>query len=87
MDEKLSFVLAYLRGEWSMSALCEEYGISRKTGYKWVSRYRPTGWRVWWSGPERRAAVLVRWRRRWWKRLSSCAVGVLTGGRASCARC
>ena len=39
MEEKLSFVLAYLRGEWSMSALCEEYGISRKTGYKWVSRY------------------------------------------------
>ena len=43
MDEKLSFVLAYLRGEWSMSALCEEWGISRKTGYKWVSRYRADG--------------------------------------------
>ena len=43
MDEKLSFVVAYLRGEWSMAALCEEYGISRKTGYKWVARYRRDG--------------------------------------------
>ena len=23
-----------------MSALCREYGISRKTGYKWIERYR-----------------------------------------------
>ena len=43
MDEKLSFVVAHMRGEWSMAALCEEWGISRKTGYKWVSRYRRDG--------------------------------------------
>ena len=43
MDEKLSFVVEHLRGEWTMSALCEEWGISRKTGYKWVSRYRRDG--------------------------------------------
>jgi transposase len=30
----------------SMTALCEEYGVSRKTGYKWLARYvaaRPAG--------------------------------------------
>ena len=46
MDEKLSFVAACLRGDLPMVALCEEYGISRKTGYKWLGRYRafgPTG--------------------------------------------
>ena len=43
MDSKLSFVVAHLRGEWPMAALCEEWGISRKTGYKWVARYRRDG--------------------------------------------
>ncbi len=26
-----------------MTALCEEFGISRKTGYKWLERYRERG--------------------------------------------
>ena len=43
MDEKLVFVADHLRGEWSMAALCEHYGISRKTGYKWLGRYRGDG--------------------------------------------
>ena len=43
MEEKLVFVADYLRGEWSMTALCEHYGISRKTGYKWLGRYRDAG--------------------------------------------
>lgn len=40
MDERLSFVASCLRGEESMSAVCEHHGISRKTGYKWLSRWR-----------------------------------------------
>ena len=40
MDLRAEFVSAYLEGVNSMSALCREYGISRKTGYKWVERYR-----------------------------------------------
>ena len=43
MDEKLSFVAACLRGDLPMVVLCEEYGISRKTGYKWLGRYREFG--------------------------------------------
>ena len=43
MDERVRFVAAVGVGEWSMTALCEEFGISRKTGYKWLERYRERG--------------------------------------------
>ena len=31
------------RGDRSVSAICHAYGISRKTGYKWLKRYRCAG--------------------------------------------
>jgi len=40
MDNKLLFISEYLNGYFSVSALCERYGISRKTGYKWINRYK-----------------------------------------------
>jgi transposase InsO family protein len=40
MDERMKFIADCLRGELPMMALCEQYGISRKTGYKWLGRYR-----------------------------------------------
>lgn len=43
MDEKLLFLADHLRGVGNFSQLCERYGISRKTGYKWVERYREEG--------------------------------------------
>ena len=43
MDEKLLFLADYLRDVGTFSRLCERYGISRKTGYKWVARYREAG--------------------------------------------
>lgn len=43
MDEKVLFIADYLRGVDSFGVLCERYGISRKTGYKWVNRYRECG--------------------------------------------
>ena len=39
MSQKQTFVAAAIQKETSFSALCEDYGISRKTGYKWLSRY------------------------------------------------
>ncbi len=45
MEERMKFVGLYLTGEWSMSVLCEAFGISRKTGYKWVNRYKGRGLR------------------------------------------
>lgn len=43
MDEKLRFVEDILKAEWTISELCMRYGISRKTGYKWLSRYHLRG--------------------------------------------
>src|SRR3989442_13691769 len=42
MDERLRFVSKLLDGE-SMTDVCREFGISRKTGYKIFTRYRDHG--------------------------------------------
>jgi putative transposase len=42
VDERLRFVARRLDGE-SMTALCAEFGISRKTGYKIFERYKDCG--------------------------------------------
>ena len=39
MDNKLEFVLRALREGIPFDELCQEYGISRKTGYKWKERF------------------------------------------------
>ena len=43
MDERLSFVAEVLAEVAPVAWLCERYGISRKTGYKWLGRYRAEG--------------------------------------------
>jgi putative transposase len=43
VDERERFVAEYATGHWSMSELCERYGVSRPTGYKWVQRHRAGG--------------------------------------------
>jgi putative transposase len=43
MDEKTKFIADYLRGEFFISELCTNYGISRKTAYKWIDRYLHDG--------------------------------------------
>jgi transposase InsO family protein len=42
MEERLRFVARVLEGE-PMAAVCREFGISRKTGYKIFDRYKETG--------------------------------------------
>ena len=42
MDERLRFVARLLEGE-KMAALCAEFGIARKTGYKIYDRYKDCG--------------------------------------------
>src|ERR1700687_6526431 len=42
-DEKMRLVAAVLADEHSMSELCASLGVSRKTGYKWLLRYRGAG--------------------------------------------
>jgi len=41
--EREALVLARLRGEQSMTELCREFGVSRKTGYKWEQRFLDDG--------------------------------------------
>lgn len=40
MDHRILFIADFVRGTDNFSALCAYHGISRKTGYKWVQRYR-----------------------------------------------
>src|SRR5262245_22186298 len=43
MDERQKFIADYARGERDLAELCRQYGVSRKTGYKWIDRYYSEG--------------------------------------------
>ena len=43
MDQKTQFIADVLRATLSIVELCDSYGISRKTGYKWIDRYVKEG--------------------------------------------
>ncbi len=43
MDQRIRFLSDYLEGLYPFTEFCQLFGISRKTGYKWVGRYRDYG--------------------------------------------
>ena len=43
MNERVQLIAAYLSEVFSMTELCERFGIRRNTGYKWVRRYTEQG--------------------------------------------
>ena len=43
MELRIAFVRAFQSGECSMTELCDQYDISRKTGYKWTQRFARAG--------------------------------------------
>jgi transposase InsO family protein len=43
MDQRMQFIGLWLSDEWNLVAICRRFGISRKTGYKWLERYRADG--------------------------------------------
>ena len=43
MNLRMRFVTDWQRDCWTMTELCADYQISRKTGYKWVDRYETAG--------------------------------------------
>ena len=43
MDEKMSFIVGRLKGDLTMTELCEQFGISRDTGYELWRRYQAQG--------------------------------------------
>ena len=69
-----------------MTALCAAYGISRKTGYKWLGRYRKAAWPGCRTVPGRRGVTVGRWRPRLQTRLWGCAARTRSGVRGSFAR-
>lgn len=44
MSERVRFIAQLESCEFTMTELCEVFGISRKTGYKWAQRYAEEGW-------------------------------------------
>jgi transposase InsO family protein len=42
-EQRLSFLIDYASGQWSMSELCERYRVSRPTGYKRLKRVEEEG--------------------------------------------
>src|SRR3970282_1044067 len=43
MDQRTQFIADYLRKVLSVTELCDLYGVSRKTAYKWIDRYLRQG--------------------------------------------
>ncbi len=43
MEERIRFVMEARSEVFQMSELSEHYGVSRKTAYKWLQRYREGG--------------------------------------------
>ncbi len=43
MDERMKFVAEWLSEELSFAELCRQHGVSRKTGYKFIGRYKSEG--------------------------------------------
>lgn len=43
LEQRKLFILRMLDGEESFTELCEDFGIPRKTGYKWKARYLERG--------------------------------------------
>lgn len=43
MDQRMQFIADYLRDTLTITELCDLYGVSRKTGYKWIERYLRSG--------------------------------------------
>ena len=43
VDERMRFVMAVENREEAFAAMCRRFGISRKTGYKWLGRYEEAG--------------------------------------------
>jgi putative transposase len=71
MDARMKFIAAVLADEDTMTALCEEFGISRRVGYKWLARYKSAGA----AGllERSRAPQTVRWA------ISQAAAAAITG--------
>ena len=44
VEERFRFIEEWNSEDWSMAELCRWFGVTRKTGYKWLERYEAAGW-------------------------------------------
>jgi len=80
----MQFIARVLAGEDEMTVLCREYGVSRKTGYKWLGGISRRAARVWQSARTRRCSTVRRITSQWCKRCWDCASAGRTEGQRSC---
>lgn len=43
MDQRVRFISEYLDEHFAVAELCRQFSISRKTGYKWLTRHEKYG--------------------------------------------
>src|ERR1043166_6831808 len=43
VEERFRFIEEWNSEDWSMAELCRFFGVTRKTGYKWLERYQAAG--------------------------------------------
>jgi len=68
--QRLEMVVKWGRGCGNFSQLCREYGISRKTGYKWLKRYGEGGSKALLERSRRPCTVGGQYAQYWKERLS-----------------
>ena len=65
VKERLAFVHDLTSGHWSMTELCERYGVSRPTGSGGSRAMRPRAARAWTTEVVRRNGARIAPARRW----------------------
>ncbi len=81
LEQRQRFVVALDSEQWSMSELCERFGISRPTGYKWVARY----WRGGVPALTDRSRAPQQCPHRTSEAVAALLLGSTAGGRRSCS--
>jgi hypothetical protein len=83
LEQRMEFITAYQQGHWPLVSLCRAFGISRKTGYKFLERYAAAGV----AGladrsraPRHHPNAMAPQRPSWWL----LAAPIRAGARASC---
>jgi len=70
VGQRWQLVKALLRRDYSVSAWCRAFGISRKTAYKWLHRFTDGGRRNLGDHSRRPRRVPLRMRRKWIERIA-----------------
>jgi transposase InsO family protein len=70
IGERWQLVKALLRGEQSATSCCQQFGVSRKTAYKWLKRFTAGGRRDLVDRSRRPRRVPLRMRRHWIQRIA-----------------